>query len=375
MFQKIKQKTANHLINIPGWRTNRKIVVIESDDWGSIRMSSKQALNKLRDIGYSTDECYYSTNDALETNKDLEYLLDVLYSVRDSNGNPAIFTINNIVGNPDFQKIKKSNFEEYHYKSFVESLREYNSSDKVMSLYDEGIRKNLLKPQFHGREHVHTHNWLSALQKGEAGSLHFFEEGMFTYSRGKDSCCKKEYLDAFATYNDRQLQCMKKKLKSGLELFEQIWGYPSNTIIAPCYIWNRKIEHFFSKFGIELIQSGRCQKEPVKNQNKYNIIRRYTGQKNKYGQVYSIRNVIFEPTSDPGIDWIDKSMNEIAVSFFWQKPAVISTHRVNFAGRINPSNREENVRLLKNLLKEIVSKWPEVEFMSSDQLARNIINN
>ena len=28
------------LINIPGWRTNRHIVVIESDDWGSIRMPS-----------------------------------------------------------------------------------------------------------------------------------------------------------------------------------------------------------------------------------------------------------------------------------------------------------------------------------------------
>lgn len=26
--------------NLPGWRTNRKIVVIESDDWGSIRMPS-----------------------------------------------------------------------------------------------------------------------------------------------------------------------------------------------------------------------------------------------------------------------------------------------------------------------------------------------
>ena len=33
--------------NIMGWCTNRKIIVIESDDWGSIRMSSKQAYNSL----------------------------------------------------------------------------------------------------------------------------------------------------------------------------------------------------------------------------------------------------------------------------------------------------------------------------------------
>ena len=35
------------ITNIKGWRTNRKIVVIESDDWGTIRMSSKEAFNSL----------------------------------------------------------------------------------------------------------------------------------------------------------------------------------------------------------------------------------------------------------------------------------------------------------------------------------------
>ena len=32
----------HNLLSIPGWRTNRHIVVIESDDWGSIRMPSKE---------------------------------------------------------------------------------------------------------------------------------------------------------------------------------------------------------------------------------------------------------------------------------------------------------------------------------------------
>jgi len=30
-------KLHRYIANIPGWRTNRKIIVIESDDWGSIR--------------------------------------------------------------------------------------------------------------------------------------------------------------------------------------------------------------------------------------------------------------------------------------------------------------------------------------------------
>jgi hypothetical protein len=44
---KLKTKLKNHLINPPGWRTNRKIIVIESDDWGATRMYDRQAFKVL----------------------------------------------------------------------------------------------------------------------------------------------------------------------------------------------------------------------------------------------------------------------------------------------------------------------------------------
>ena len=40
-----------NLSNLPGWRTDRKIVVLESDDWGSIRMSSNDSRIKLLKAG------------------------------------------------------------------------------------------------------------------------------------------------------------------------------------------------------------------------------------------------------------------------------------------------------------------------------------
>jgi len=39
---KLEKALRKNLVNIPGWRTNRKIVVIESDDWGSVRMPSRE---------------------------------------------------------------------------------------------------------------------------------------------------------------------------------------------------------------------------------------------------------------------------------------------------------------------------------------------
>jgi hypothetical protein len=67
-------------------------------------------------------------------------------------------------------------------------------------------------------------------------------------------------------------------------------------------------------------------------------------------------------------------MQQIQADFRWNKPALISSHRVNFCGHIDPKNREKGLGDLKALLKAIVQKWPEVEFVSVNQLV-TIINN
>jgi hypothetical protein len=45
MINSLKSTLSRNLTNARGWRTNRKIVVIESDDWGSIRMPHMLIIN------------------------------------------------------------------------------------------------------------------------------------------------------------------------------------------------------------------------------------------------------------------------------------------------------------------------------------------
>ena len=123
----IKSTLTSNLINIPGWRTNRKIVIIESDDWGSVRMASKQAFNYFLTIGLPVDKCPHNSYDALESNTDLERLFDVLGSVKDLNGNPALLTANTVMANPDFEKIRKHGFQNYYYEPFTKTLERYPS--------------------------------------------------------------------------------------------------------------------------------------------------------------------------------------------------------------------------------------------------------
>jgi len=86
-----------------------------------------------------------------------------------------------------------------------------------------------------------------------------------------------------------------------------------------------------------------------------------------------VRNVVFEPTEDRGIDWVDFTLKQIKTAFRWNKPAIISSHRVNFCGHIDEKNREKGLKSLEGLLQEIVKKWPDVEFMSADELGNCIL--
>lgn len=360
------------LINIPGWYTNCKIIVIESDDWGSIRIPSKKTYNNLLKKGYVVDKCTYNSNDSLESNEDLELLFEILLSFKDKNGNHPVITANNIVANPDFKKIKESDFEQYYYEPFTETLKRYPAHDRVYNLYKEGISRGIFYPQFHGREHVNIFTWMNALKKKDNIARDIFDYGMFTIHLKNNKSCRKEYLDSFGTHNKEELKKIKENIETGLNLFEKLWGYKSKSFIATCYIWHPKVEEYLYNYGIKHIQSSRIQKIPVMNSEKYKIKRLWTGRKNKFGQIYTCRNVVFEPSENQNNDWITSAMKEIEISFRLHKPAIISSHRVNYIGFINEENRNRNLKFLKELLQRILKKWPDVEFMNSSQLGKII---
>ena len=103
--------------------------------------------------------------------------------------------------------------------------------------------------------------------------------------------------------------------------------------------------------------------------------RHYLGQRSKNGQRYLVRNCFFEPSENQYKSWVESCLREIDISFRWRKPAIISIHRVNFIGFINPKNRDLNLPQFEQLLYEILKKWPDVEFMTSDQLGDLIAEN
>ena len=116
----------------------------------------------------------------------------------------------------------------------------------------------------------------------------------------------------------------------------------------------------------------KLQKEPL-GDGKYKTHLRFLGKQNKLGQLYLSRNAGFEPSQFPDQDNVNTCLKSIETLFRLNKPATISTHRVNYIGWLHPENREETLRQLKILLAEIVKRWPDVEFMTSDELGDLIL--
>ena len=365
----IKSALIVNASNIPGWRTKRHIVVIESDDWGSIRMSSKEAYKRMLKLGMPVDRSHYNKFDSLECNDDLEIMFDTLSKFKDSTGRHPAITGVNVVANPDFEKIKENNITENIYEPYTETCKRYANHDRVYELWKEGIEKRLMVPIFHGREHLNAQFWMRALNAKDESTLVGFENGV-TGMPGINGTKLPNFQAAFDIETPNDLTYQKEVLKTGLNLFEQLYGYSSKYFVPTNGPFNNTLEKDLFDAGIKYINTGKKQREPLGN-GQYKINTRFLGDKNQYGQIYMTRNCFFEPSSTESAikrDWINNCLKEIEIAFRWHKPATISSHHVNYIGYLHPENRENGLRQLSELLSRMLKKWPDIEFMTSSEL-------
>jgi len=365
---------AKNYINCRGWKTNRKIVVIESDDWGSIRMNCKQSFNRLLDKGIPVDKSYFTRNDALETNDDLWRLQDVLSNFRDINGRHPVITLNSVVANPDYDKIISSDYQNYFYKKIVDSYsNNIFDSSKVLEIYSESILNNgFFKPQFHGREHLNVRKFMFNLSSRFDYDIHGAKENCLlglTHGhqlKSRQLYNNQNYMAGFEILDETHINEINTITIEGLKLFQEIFGFKSKSFVAQSLIWGDHLLPVFKENGIKYIQ-GAQQFLPLGN-GKLKVRNNFSGNKTIYNQTLWRRNASFEPSSNPQIDWSSKCIKEIEIAFKWKAPAIINSHRVNYIGSINPNNRENNLIQFNNLLSKIVNRWPDVEFYSSDEL-------
>lgn len=366
MINNFKKVFTSNLKNIPGWTTKRKIVVFSVDDYGNIRIASQKARENLGKVGLSISATRFEQLDGLDTANDLTALFETLSSVKDKNGRAAVFTPYANCANIDFEAVKKNNYDQYRYELLPETLNRLAGYEGTWKLWQEGINQKIFIPQFHGREHLNIKLFNELIEKKDTKLLACIENDSYT---GLPLNYYKtiNYNEAFSFDQFEENKELAIILSEGLIDFEKVFGYKANNFNAPGAYEHQVLEKTMSIHGIKYIDSIVIKKEH-QGKGVYKNRFRYVGKKNQFNQRYLIRNCVFEPSLTNTSESIASCLNEIETAFFWNKPANISSHRVNFTGSIQEKNRAIGIKALRELLQSIVQRWPDVEFMAANEL-------
>ncbi|WP_127121210.1 hypothetical protein [Chryseotalea sanaruensis] len=360
--------------NVLGWRTKRKIVVFSVDDYGNVRLASPTARRKLDEAGLKIQN-RFDALDSLENREDLEQLFDALTSVKDKNNRNAVFTPFSMSCNIDFDTMKAENYQRYVPELLTTTFQKVSAEDPkqyegTWSLVKQGIESRIFIPQYHGREHLNLKVFEEKLKKRDAELITCLENKSYT-SISNSGYTSISYTAAFDFDDVKENDKLQEIAQDGLACFEKVYGYKSVHFNAPGGRESSIIHKCLLDKGIKYIDAPWIKREHT-GHGKYKTIIYHTGKKNKLGQLIIVRNVVFEPTDNRGFDWVNHTLRQIDVAFSWNKPAVISSHRVNFCGHIDPANRSNGISALRILLKEIVKRWPDVEFREAHELGRLI---
>lgn len=344
--------------------------MIESDDWGSARLPNIESQREYLKTNHRAANCPYLSYDCLEGDEDLEAIGNILNEFSDHAGRPAKITANYNVTNPDYEKIGDADLQEYFYEPFTASLAREGRSKNGLEKMSELISTGAWIPQSHGREHVNVARWMSALRASVPEITAAFNNRIYGVSLQCAPSIKQSLLASFDCDTNTEFATNAQILESGLKIFQEIFGFYSSTLIPPNYVLAPNILNLIPSHNVRGLQGLNLSKLPSSTamQAKPRIL----GREEARNVRSLVRNVQFEPSLGPSVDWVDRALTETKKAFDLKKPAVICSHRINFMGGIDKNNSLRGLKDLKTLLREILNRWPRVEFMSSDELIRLI---
>ena len=367
----LKRYGALYAKNSLGKRTSRKIVAFSVDDYGVQRTASIEARTAMERTGMDLHTNRFDWYDSLETEADLTALWETLDSVRDCNGAPAIFTAFACPANMDYDTLVDSGGTQYGIILLPDLYRKTESGN-AMELWRQGIASKLVNVQYHGREHVNLRTLRKLLQDNDAQVWCNIKNGSWAGISRRISE-HISYVSAYQFDSKDELPELIAIAQNGLDVFENVWGYRAVHFTAPGAREHISLDMALSEGGIKYVDTDVLYREHQGDglyKRRFNI----PFGRNSMGQYYVVRNCVYEPMLPCSGNWADYLLFQIQAAINCGKPANISTHRVNFSGRLSAENRDKHLAELKQILGRIKKRWPDIEFMSTSQMMETMIN-
>lgn len=338
-----------------GFRFDRPLLLIQSDDWGRVGVRDQEGVEQLRAAGIELGERPYDFY-SLETENDLGELRAVLGKHRDGSGRHPCVQMNFVVANVDFAETLADAGAKVHLLPLCDGLPEGWRRPKLLEAYRAGIDEGVFCAALHGTTHfccvAVERNGLAA---GERRTLlrKFWEAGT-PYIHWRMPWIGYEYWDPEMKDNGSFLaeETQRELVGAAVGMFAKVFSTLPQSACAPGYRANEDTHRAWAQHGIRVAQNGPENAMPP-----------HFGD---HEVLHLSRTVEFEPAVDP-VFAVEKCVAQAEKCFARGVPAVVSMHSINLHSTVKDF-RSRTIAALDEFFSHLESRHPELLYVHDKDL-------
>ena len=308
------------------WRRLRA-VVFESDDWGLCAWSpDEQARRVLANTpAFRSPAGRRYGGSTLESAEDVRRLVDTLLEFRGGDGFPPVWQANLVVAAPDYARLTPPLFD-------VPSLPLVDLPDTPSRWSRPGLWKQVTEamtsgvwwPELHGLHHLPEAAWLRALRRG-------LDDARRAHEQQSPVCAAVE--DSGEYDPSEPLELRMQHLEHAVARFSTLVGRPPRSFCPPDYRWDDAVESRADALGIATLQ-GKAEQAGRALPRWRRLWHRVHWPHHVGRRLHMPARIAFEPMAAEGrSERLGPETTLRAAREAWNRgqPAVISTHRLNYA--------------------------------------------
>jgi hypothetical protein len=328
------------------WR-RLQAVVLESDDWGLCAWVPDDAAHRALagTPAFRTPAGRIYGRSTLEHAADVTRLAATLLEFRGRDGQAPVWQANTVMASPDYARLappfagdRLPLLRDPAYPSRWErpGLRE---------AIEHGREAGVWWPELHGLLHLPESAWLTALRSGARDALAAHAEQCFVCGA----------VEASAEYDPSEPSPLRRRaLAQAVAWFRERFGRTPSSLIAPDYRWDDQLEADAEAEGITIFQ-GRSEQMGRPLRRIRHVLARRRWPRGSGRRFDLPPRIAFEPRGDvSGPARLGAARARRAAHAAWERgmPAVVSSHRVNYAN-LDPAWSAAGRRALADLLRAL----------------------
>ncbi len=303
-----------------------KAVVLQSDDWGLCAWSpDAESWRALRETpAYQSAPGRRYGGSTLESADDVRALADLLLSFRGGDGFPPVLQANTVLANPDYDRLAAAGFEGDDVPAVeLPALPSRWSRPRLWEQLTIARLSGVWWPELHGYHHAPAATWLEAMRRGDSDALIAFEHQVMVCAA----------VEASGEFDPAEPEAARtRRLERAVARFRELFGRSPGSFCPPDYRWDERLEADAERLGVTAFQ-GKNEQHGARQGRVSRLVLGPSGARSAGARFYLPARIAFEPSlggpSGARVD-VDAVVRAVRAAWSRGRPAVVSTHRLNF---------------------------------------------